>query len=157
MAFALPTLPGASMRIADIAGYGLTFASISIGACFSAIVLSIGLPGTNRLHQWSRRKGITPGKSSLSDLIFVLVWAALWQVVLVVTCVTAVALGGELGLAAPDGAYPHFVGLVVGFFVFFYCVFELFIVIQTLSQVGVMIITEERIVARESEQTADPS
>lgn len=153
--FALPVLPAATMRIMDAAGYGLTFASISMGACFSAIVLSIGLPGTSRLRLWSLRNGVTPGKSALSELIFVLVWAALWQVLLIVTCVVSVAFGGGYPLGAPAAAYSHVFGLVVGFFVFFYCVFELLIVIQTLTQVGVMIIAEERIAARVKKDTAD--
>jgi hypothetical protein len=155
LALALPALPAANMHIMDAAGYGLTFASISMGACFSAIVLSIGLPGTNRLRLWSLRKGATPGKSALSELIFVLVWAALWQVFLIITCVIAIAFGGDYPLGAPSGAYPHMVSLILGLWIFFYAVYELLIVVQTLTQVGVMIIAEERIAARmEAEETA---
>ncbi|MGC3954340.1 MAG: hypothetical protein QM804_08850 [Propionicimonas sp.] len=148
LAAALPWLPSANAPISEVVGFGFTFASISVGACFSSIVLALGLPGAERLRTWSRRNGITPDKSALSDLVFVLVWAALSQVALIVVCVLALAVGGPYPLA-PSGMTPtHFVGLVLGLMVFFYAVFELVIVVQTLSQVGVVIIAEERANAR---------
>lgn len=144
LAVVLPGLPSANTPIAEVVGYGFTLASISVGACFSAIVLSLGLPGAERLRTWSRRTGTTPDKSALSDLVFVLVWAALSQVALIVVCVLALAVGGPYPLAPAGQAPTHFAGLLVGISVFFYAVFELVIVVQTLSQVGVVIIAEER-------------
>lgn len=155
LAIALPELPSASMQISTVAGYGFTFASIAMGACMSALVLSIGLPGARRLRQWSLLSGATPGKSALSDLIFVLVWAAIAQIGLTLVCVCALAFGADLPVA-PKGMLPsHAVSLGIGFAVFFYSVFELVVVIQTLSQIGVLIIFEERSQPAATDDTAD--
>ena len=144
LAALLPSLPSANTPISDVVGFGFTFASISVGACFSSIVLSLGLPGAERLRAWSRRPGSTRDKSALSDLVFVLVWAALSQVALIMVCVLALAVGGPYPLAPEGWAMSHSAGLIAGLSVFFYAVFELVIVIQTLSQMGVVIIAEER-------------
>ncbi|WP_189349621.1 hypothetical protein [Zhihengliuella salsuginis] len=144
VSLALPFLPAASTKISDAASHGLTFSSISVGACFTSLVLSLGLPGARRLRDWSRRRGALEGKSVLSDLVFVLVWAGLSQLSLIFVCVFAMLFGGDLEMA-PVGMYlSHFVTLIAGMFAFFYAVFELVIVIQTLSQIGVIIIAEEQ-------------
>jgi hypothetical protein len=137
-------LPIASIKISEAVTDGFAYASITLGACFSAIVLSLGLPGTERLRRWSVLDGAVKGKSALSDLIFVLVWAALAQILLILTCVFALIFGGDISLA-PKGMWPsHRIGLFLGSSFFFYAVFELVTVVQTLSQMGVIIIFEER-------------
>lgn len=50
LAAAIPRLPSANTPIAEVVGFGFTFASISVGACFSSIVLALGLPGAERLR-----------------------------------------------------------------------------------------------------------
>lgn len=136
-------LPFGRLAIIDVANGALTFASISTGACISALVLSLGLPGGDRLRRWARAPGSVAGKSALSDLVFVLVWAALVQVALIAACAAAGILGGDLEVA-PKGMSPsHGLGLFAALAVFFYALFELVIVVQTLVQVGVVMIAEE--------------
>lgn len=144
VAGAIDRLPIGSMKISDVVTNGFTFASITLGACFSAIVLSLGLPGAERLRKWSSLEGTTKSKSALSDLVFVLVWAALSQVAVIITCAAALIFGGEHALGPTGMHIPHRVGLFLGSFVFFYALLELIIVVRTLSQVGVVIIFEER-------------
>ncbi|KQR20074.1 hypothetical protein ASF79_10755 [Agreia sp. Leaf335] len=115
-----------------------------MGACIAAIVLALGLPGAARIKRWARLPGTTKNKSALSDLIFVLVWATLCQIGLVGTCVIALALGGPIALAPANITWSHSLGLALGFSTFFYAVAELFVVVQTLSQMGVVIIDEEQ-------------
>lgn len=52
-----PGLPVGVMPISTILSNGFTFASIAMGACISAIVLSLGLPSAERLRQWAREPG----------------------------------------------------------------------------------------------------
>ena len=139
-----PGLPVGVMPISTILSNGFTFASIAMGACISAIVLSLGLPGAERLRRWAREPGTLPGKSALSDLVFVIVWAALAQLLLIMVCVAALLFGGDLPLAPSPMIPSHAFGLWVGLAAFFYAVLELFVVVTTLLQMGVMIIAEEQ-------------
>lgn len=139
-----PHLPASRTPISDIAATGLTYASIATGGCFSAIVLSVGLPGADRLKRWALKEGPTAGRSSLSDLVFVLVWAATWQLALIGTCVLALLFGGRLPIAPTQMVPSHTLGLFVGMTVFYYALFELMIVVNTLSQIGTVINFEER-------------
>ena len=143
-ALVAPLLPVADLKISAIVSAGFTFASISMGACISGLVLSLALPGAERLRNWARLKGTTPGKSALSDLIFTLAWAGLAQVALVITCVLATLLGGDLQVSPSNAWLSHRIGLAAGLLVFFYAVFELVVVIQTIMQIGVIVIIEER-------------
>lgn len=135
--------PGGSIPISEAASAGLTFSSISFGACFSATLLAIGLPGAQRIKNWSTASGSVDGKSVLSDLIFVLVWAALSQVALVITCSLALIMGGNIPTAPLSPLLTHTLLLSISLFVFIYAILELLIVVQTISQIGVVIIAEE--------------
>ena len=144
LALLLPRLPGAVLPIREAAGVGVTFASIAMGACIAATVLAVGLPSPERLRRWANLRGSTPGKSALSDLVFVLVWASLAQTALIATSVLAMAFGNDLPLAPTGMSIFHAFGLWLGLFVFFYALFELVVVVQTLSQMAVMVIAEEQ-------------
>lgn len=138
-----PVLPAGSLTIVEVATTGLTFASIAVGACATAVVLALGLPGGDRLRRWAKHD-TKADMNALSDLVFALVWAALAQLMLIVVCVVAMLFGGE-GPLAPSGlSWTHWIGLAVGLLVFYYALFELFVVVNTLSQVGAVIAEEER-------------
>ena len=138
-----PSFPVAESPINDIATTGLTFASIAMGACITAIVLSLGLPGGDRLRKWARFP--TPSKKgALSDLVFVLVWATFAQLALIAVCIGALFLGGSLPLAPARRLWTHQCGMIVGFTVFFYAFFALFGVISTLRQIASLVSAEER-------------
>lgn len=137
------SMPAGTLKISDVVTNGFTFASISMGVCVTSLVLSLGLPGTKRLQRWARIPGLLPEMSALSDLIFSLAWAALAQLGLIGVCVLASLFGGTLPLAPPQISPVHWLGLATGLFVFFYALFELAIVVQTLVQIGVLIIAEE--------------
>lgn len=139
-----PPLPSSDIPISDVAAYGLSFAAIATGACFTAIVLTLGLPGADRLRRWSLMVGNTEGKSALSDLLFVLAWAATAQFALILVSVVALALGGDLPVAPQNALWSHRLGLAFSLWVFLYAISELFIVLQTLIQIGVLISIEER-------------
>lgn len=141
---AIGHLPVGSMSISSVVTAGFTFASIALGACVAAIVLSLGLPGTERLRRWSLLDGATQGKSALSDLIFFLVWAALSQISLISACVVALTLGGDLPVAPRSDFGWHRIGIFCGVFIFCYALLQLIVVIRTLSEIGVLIIFEER-------------
>ena len=70
--------------------------------------------------------------------------AHLAQLLLIMVCVAALLFGGDLPLAPSPMIPSHAFGLWVGLAAFFYAVLELFVVVTTLLQMGVMIIAEEQ-------------
>lgn len=138
-------LPVRSTPIADIAGVGLTYASVSLAACLSGLVLSLALPGEQRLRRWARMKSERSGKSLLSDLVFTFFWASCCQLGVLLVCFTAIVFGGPLLVGEPQPLpVSHVTGLFIGLFVGFYSVAQLYVVLQTLVQVGVLVILEEQ-------------
>lgn len=138
-------LPVRGMPIASVAGIGLTYASISMAGCVSGLVLALALPGSSRLRKWARMAGTTPNKSMLSDLIFSFFWAACCQLSVLFVSLLATAIGGPLLVGAPSPLpILHVVALIASLFVFYYALAQLYVVLQTLVQVGVLVILEER-------------
>lgn len=142
-AYGASVLPSSSMTISSVAAIGFAYASITVAACVSAVVLSLGLPGADRLRKWARH-GATADKSALSELVFVLVWACIWQLLVIVACVLALLFGGDGPIYPPGASIVHAIGLTFGLWVFFYALFELFVIVETLWQIGAVIIAEER-------------
>ncbi|HEY8588732.1 MAG TPA: hypothetical protein VIL55_04165 [Naasia sp.] len=140
----VPLLPAARLEIREVANLGFNFASIAMGACLSALVLSLGLPGASRLRTWATLDAPN-GKSRLSNLVFSFFWAGSCQLLVILTCILATLFGGDQSLAELPMPLTHWAGLGLGFFVFFYALSQLYIVLQTLVQTGVVIIFEERI------------
>lgn len=138
-------LPVRSTPIADIAGVGLTYASVSLAACLSGLVLSLALPGEQRLRRWARMKSARSGKSLLSDLVFTFFWASCCQLGVLLVCFASIVFGGPLLVGEPQPLpVSHVTGLFMGLFVGFYSVAQLYVVLQTLVQVGVLVILEEQ-------------
>lgn len=142
-ALGAPALPSASLPISTVASIGFAYASITVAASVSAIVLSLGLPGAGRLRKWARH-GHSANRSALSELIFVLVWSGIWQLSVIVACALALLFGGDGPLAPPAMTVPHRIGLICGLWVFYYALLELFVVVETLWQIGAVIVDEER-------------
>lgn len=137
--------PVARARIDEIAGIGLSYASISAGVCITALTFSLALPGEERLRRWAQMKGTRGDNSSaLGDLVFALFWAALSQVLLILYCVGALVVGYHLPLLPPDFLLSHLIALGAGFWIFFYALLELIVVLQTLVQIAVVFVFEER-------------
>lgn len=140
---ALPGLPSASAQIDAAATIGLNVAAISMGACISALVLSLALPGEKRLREWARLDN-SNGRSQLEQLLFTYFFAASCQVVTIFACVASMLFGSGLQLVASEMTPSHYLGLMGGFFVFFFGTAQLWVVLQTLMQTGVLIIVGER-------------
>ena len=152
LALSIAAVPISKVRIDTLAGYGLSFASISLGACFTTAVLTLSLPGNDRIRKWSRARGEIPTSTPLSDLLFVITWAALIQVLLIFTCASAIVFGGSLQVFPSEAPLLQRLSIFLAGWVFFYAVIELLIVISTLSQVGNVIVHEERRATSQCEQ-----
>ncbi|MEY8579205.1 hypothetical protein AALI21_13040 [Corynebacteriaceae bacterium 6-324] len=144
LTFVVDKLPIAEMEVSSLAGLGLSFASISLGACFTTAVLALSLPGHNRIRAWSRKNGEISTSTALSDLLFVITWAALSQVLLILTCAGAIVVGGDLKVFPSGAFFWQRISVFCTTWVFLYAVSELLIVISTLNQVGNVIVHEER-------------
>lgn len=152
----IAVLPARYTRIADFAGMGLTYASISLAACVSGLVLSLALPGENRLRKWSHMAGVVDGKSLLSDLLFTFFWAACAQLAVLLVSFGSVIFGGTLLIGEPGPLpVPHVASLIFSFAIVMYSVAQLFVVLQTLVQVGVLVIFEEQETNRTAEVHED--
>lgn len=137
-------LPARGLPITTVAGIGFTYASISMAACISGLVLSLALPGESRMRKWANMGGAVDGKSLLSDLLFSFFWAACCQLAVLLVCVLATIFGGPLLIGSPSPLpLSHVLALGAALFVFFYAVAQLYVVLQTLVQVGVLVILEE--------------
>ena len=143
-------LPVRHTPIAEIAAMGFTYASISLAACVSGLVLSLALPGDNRLRKWSNMTGSVEAKSVLSDLLFTFFWAACAQLAVLLVCFGAVLFGGTLRIGEPAPLpVSHVAALIFSFTVVVYSLAQLFVVLQTLVQVGVLVIMEEQAASAE--------
>lgn len=140
-----PFVPVGSAPINEVAGIGLTYASISAGVCITALTFALALPGEERIANWAKVDGAdAEGVSALGDLVFSLFWAALMQIVVVLYCVGAVICGYSYPLWSAGVHWTHIAGLGFGLAIFFYAVLELAVVLQTLVQVAVIFVFEER-------------
>lgn len=138
-------LPVAKAPINDVAGIGLTYASISAGVCITALTFALALPGEERMTRWAKAEGAeAEGASALGDLVFSLFWAALSQIGLVLYSVGAILAGYSFALWPGDGSWIHIAGLYFGLATFFYAVLELTVVLQTLVQIAVIFVFEEK-------------
>lgn len=137
-------LPLAGIKIYNLAETGLTFSSISLGVCFTTAALTLGLPGHQRLSRWSNTDGELPDSSVFTDLLFVVVWSALCQLALILTCTLAIIFGGELHVFPASSGRLQRVMIFSSSLVFFYSLAELFLVLLTFSQLGNIIAIEER-------------
>lgn len=139
----IPHLPFSKLKVNEVAAIGLSFASISLGGCFTACVLALALPGEKRIQKWARAKGEIKGSSDYSDLIFVLVWSSLAQFSLIITCVVALLAGGTNVVYPPTAPFYQYLSIGTATLIFNYAALELFTVIDTLMRVGIVIMFEE--------------
>lgn len=139
------SLPSQDVPIQDFVGHGLTVSSIAVSACLTGLVLSLAIPGAERIGKWAKMEGATEGFSVLSDLIFAFFWAGCSQVLAMLTCITALFFGGGLAIGPPPPIpWTHSLSLAVSFSIFAYALLQLLVVLQTLVQVGAVIIAEEQ-------------
>jgi hypothetical protein len=143
VSFIAPHVPGGQLPISSLVNIGFTYASLATGVCVSALILTFALPGETRLRRWAKLEGETEGKSALSELIFVCAWSALAQLGVLATCILATLFGGDIPVAPSGATALHQIGLASGLTSFFYASGQLIVVIQTLVQVGVVVIAEE--------------
>lgn len=135
--------PASKLSISSVAATGFSYASITISACISAIVLSLGLPGEDRLRKWALH-GSEANKSALAELLFVFTWACLCQLFVIIICVLSFVFGGDGQVLPPKASFTHNFLLFASLLIFFYALFELFVIIETMWQIGAVIIHEER-------------
>lgn len=149
--------PASKLSISSVAATGFSYASITISACISAIVLSLGLPGEDRLRKWALH-GSEANKSALAELLFVFTWACLCQLFVIIVCVLSFVFGGDGQVLPPKASSTHTFWLFTSLLIFFYASFELFVIIETMWQIGAVIIHEERkSLAPQIEREGSPS
>src|SRR4051794_9718636 len=76
LAILFSKLPGGDLAIRDLAGAGLSYASIAFGACVTGVVLVLTIPNPKHAERWATRTSGSSQFSHYSDLIFVLTWSA---------------------------------------------------------------------------------
>lgn len=140
----IPRINISDLKAFDLATAGFTFASIALSGCFTATVLVISLPGENRIQRWSSAAGEIATSSAYLDLVFVLIWAGLCQIGLILVCVLALLFGGDNLVWAENAPNIQRVPICGSALLFFYSLNELVTVIQTLFRVSFALIWEER-------------
>lgn len=137
-------LPLADTAVNELSTVGLTFASIALSGCFATTVLAITLPGQDRIRRWARIESpIREGSSVYLDLVFVITWAAICQLILIGVCVLALLFGGSNPIWHAAAPCWQRLTVFVTSFVFFYALNELYTVIQTLFRISYVLMYEE--------------
>ncbi len=150
IAIALPLLlaigfsPADSMPVQDAASLGMSFGAVSFGACLTVAILTIGLPGAERARRWANKDRKLGSSNAYTELLFNITWSALVQLGLIFLAVASAAIGGAAGLAPAELLSWHSAILLVCTFWFGYSLVELLHVLLALSQMGVVIVSEER-------------
>lgn len=142
LSISLPSLPAAELAVHEVASAGLTFASISLGACIATCILAVALPGEARLRKWASTQGEIQSSSQYSDLVYVIVWAAIMQFSLILTCVVALIVGGERQVFPQGAPRYQYLSVWVAMTIFLYSAIELLEVLKTLMKVSVVITFE---------------
>lgn len=150
-----PQIHGGTLTVAEAGNIGITYASISMGVATTALVLSLGLPGAERMHRWANLPEATPGRSMVSDLVFVLAWSAMCQLALITYCLALILTVGDVKVFPTDPCLWHRITLGVGVGLLTYSLFELRDAITTLVQVGTVIEAEEQAAASSPDATDD--
>lgn len=132
---------GSSLSVSAVASTGFTYASITVAACVSALGFSLSLPEA-RLRRWVRA-GKGEEVNAYSNLVFVLVWACVLQLLVIVVCVLAMLFGGEGPLLPSRHLYIGCAALFVGLWIFLYALAELFVAVTTLFEIAIVVAYEE--------------
>lgn len=133
-----------SLQVYEAASLGISFASISFGACLTVAVLAIGLPGAQRVRRWANTDTAFGTSNAYTRLLFNLLWAALAQLALILVAVLNAALGGNALVSPAHLLSWHSVILFGSLLWFGYALLELIHVLLAVSQIGVVIVREER-------------
>ena len=81
--------------------------------------------------------------NAYSNLVFVLVWACVLQLLVIVVCVLAMLFGGEGPLLSARHFYIGCSALFVGLWIFLYALAELFVAVTTLFEIAIVVAYEE--------------
>lgn len=137
-------LPVSGLEVSKVASIGLSFASIALGGCFSTCVLALALPDNERIRRWATTNGEVKGSSVFSDLVFVLIWACIAQLWLIVCCVVAITIGGNYSVLPPNAPWWQHISIFLGLNAFMYAALELYVVVETLMSLAVVVMWEEK-------------
>ena len=135
-------IPHSKIKVSDISTAGLAFAAISFGACITGLVLILSLSSIKSISKLSRLSVRSKGKvkfSAYSDLIFVFIWAAVSQLISILFSLEGLVFSGDrkfLGVGT-TGWQATWQSFDLG--VSAYAFFNLYTVLATISQVGVII------------------
>lgn len=138
-----PHVPFSQLPIEKLAGAGLSFSALSLGACVAGSTLALGIPGEARLERWSKIQREGKPFSALSDLVFTFAWAAMAQVAVILVSFAAYVFGWNTIIFPSNAALSHIVALLGSMWICFYALFALTAVIRSLVQVAGAIIREE--------------
>lgn len=133
-----------SLGVQDASSLGMSFGAIGFGACLTVAILAIGLPGAERARGWANRDRKVGTSNAYTELLFNIIWSALVQLGLILLAVASAAVGGDSGAAPAELWSLHSVLLVISVFWFGYAMVELVHVLLAVSQMGVVIVREER-------------
>lgn len=138
LAFVLlvPHLPVAETEIASLAGDVISYVAISFGACITALVLAIGLAPQQRVTQWATTYPAGGRFSTFSELVFVLTWAAMTQLLALFAMIAAILIGADESVMPSDAVWTHYPLLAGAAATVVYSAWHLMTVIFTLSQIG---------------------
>jgi hypothetical protein len=132
-----------NLKMSELITAELAFAAISFGACITGTVLVITLAPTDQVRVWSQ-KGRTRESyfSHYSNLIFTFTWAAIAQLAVIGASLILLILGPDARVLPLAPSFIHVAVLALDFGIATYAFLQLFTVISTISQIGVVLISQ---------------
>lgn len=135
-------LPLGTLQIGDLASAGLAYSALAFGACVTGAVLTVSLAPYRRVRELATSGPEDWRYPHYSELLFVFTWSAVAQLAVILASLLAYIMGGST-VVGPADPYPsHLVLLFLAASVLVYALLQLFTVVATLSQLGVVLISQ---------------
>lgn len=132
-------------EIKDITSLIISYSSISFSACLTALVLSLTIPGNDRIGRWASYENDNVGSNAYLDLVIVLAFSALTQVMLLGYTMIFSILQGPDTLTSNPGGLTNYLYILSLSFLVSYSFIRIYVILETVWQVAQLISAEEQI------------
>ncbi|MFW0169196.1 hypothetical protein [Rothia sp. P4278] len=137
--------PAVNFEIKDITSLIIGYSSISFGACLTVLVLSLNIPGNDRIGRWASHKNENIKINAYLDLVIGLAFSALVQAILLGYTLFSSLLQGPGPFISKPGNSIDYLYILLLIFLINYSFTRIYIVLETVWQVAQIISAEEKL------------
>lgn len=136
---------GVNFEIKDITSLVISYSSISFSACLTALVLSLTIPGNDRIGRWASHENDKIESNAYLDLVIGIAFSALAQIILLGHTLLFSIIQGPQPLSETPKAPNDYIFILSLSFLVFYSFTRIYVVLETVWQVAQLISEEEKI------------